>query len=190
MKTNPLIFLLLASGFLAYSQTATSPPNPCAAKDACLAPADTQFMLGTGSGFKPYQSSIKDSSSAFVEGGYHASSKIWTFARVEFYSTYAQMVAEGCLSMFSSQGHNLMLCGGPGFGADATNAGLALAGGGKWFFSPAALNRHNVWVGLEMGVVKTTVPAPSSSTTTPPTNVSPVQPDIRVGIHYSFGQRQ
>lgn len=189
MKITTLLFLIL----LPILSAQTTPPDPCAAKDACLSPTDTQFLLGTGSGFKPYQSSIKDSSSAFVEGGYHAASKAWVFARVEFYSTYAQMVAEGCLSMFSSQNHNLLLCGGPGFGADATSAGLALAGGGKWFFSPAALNRHNVWVGLEMGVVKTTVPAPSTTTvTTPPTttSVSPVQPDIRIGIHYTFGQRQ
>jgi hypothetical protein len=141
-----------------------------------------QYVLGSGIGFKPYQTPIKAGSSAFVEGGWQFSQGLFAFTRVELRSTDAQMLLEGCKSVFANPANVLMICGGPGFGANGTNIGVSFTGGGKWLFAPAALRRQGAWLGIEMGVDKTTVPAPVTSDA----SVSPVQPSFRFGIFKVF----
>jgi hypothetical protein len=141
------------------------------------------FLLGSGAGFKPYQTTIRAGSSAFVEAGWQFARGMFVFPRVDMRSTDAQMVIEGCKSLVARPYTLALLCGGPGFGANASNLGLSLAAGGKLFFSPKALQRANTWLGIEMGVAKTTVPAPVSPDSVV---VNPVQPEFRVGIFRIF----
>lgn len=163
-----LIFVTLTLTLCAFGQVSDDP-----------APS---FILGTGAGFKPYQTPIKSGASAFTEGGMTVTTGIFAFVRVDLRATDAQMILEGCKSLYTNPSNLLMVCGGPGFGADASNIGVAFAGGGKWFFAPKLLRKSDTWLGIEIGVAKSTVPAP----VTPAATISPVQPDFRVGIAKFF----
>lgn len=175
--------LTLAMSLTAQTTTAPAAPAPV---DPTAAPASTSFapqwLLGSGAGFKPYQTSIKAGSSAFVEGGWQFTPGMFAFTRVDLRSTDAQMVSEGCKTVFAKASTALMICGGAGFGVDATNVGISLAAGGKWFFAPKLLQKQNAWVSVEIGIDRNTVPAPASSSG----NVNPVQPDFRFGIFKAF----
>lgn len=159
----------------------------CAFAQDPLPPTDTgfpaKFTLGSGIGFKPYQTPINSGSSAFVEGGWQFSPGYFAFSRVELRSTDAQMVVEGCKSVYARATNLLLICGGAGLGADSNSVGLTVPAGGKWFFAPGALAKNNAWVAVEIGVTKSTVPAPVQSNGT---TISAVQPDFRIGIHKIF----
>jgi len=183
-RLRPFLCFMLIAGicFAQASTTASTSSDPPAPSVTSTAQFDGQFLVGSGAGFKPYQTSVKNGSSAFVEGGWQFATGLFSFVRVDMRSTDAQMMIEGCKSLFSSTSNLLMLCGGPGFGADANNVGISFTGGGKWFFAPKALAKESVWIAIEMGVDKTTVPAPVVGSSV----VSPVQPDFRVGIFKKF----
>jgi hypothetical protein len=181
----------------AFAQTVPTPDaapaanttiQPLVLPDPPLQAKDITFFLGTGSGFKPYQTSVKAGASAFVQGGMKLQDSLglYGFARVDLFSTYAQMVVEGCKSIVTKSWMIAMACGGPGFGADSNSLGIAFAGTGKMFFSPAKVRKHNIWVDLEIGVDKSTVPAPVQTTGTSTAIISPVQPTFRLGIHTSY----
>jgi hypothetical protein len=150
-----------------------------------------QFILGSGLGFKPYQTSIKDGSSGFVQGGVRLSDAvgIYTFARVVMHPTYAELIIEPCKVGIASGRYTLFLCGGLGVGANSDNVGMTVDGGGKLAYdvSGTRVGKHTLgehtWLMIEVGVAKSTVPAPVSSVGT---TISPVQPDFRVGIFKSF----
>jgi hypothetical protein len=177
-NTTVRISLLLALCACAFAQTTQSDaPN---------------WLLTTGIGYKPYQTTIKAGSSAFIEGGKLVSLGVYAFTRLDARSTDAQMVFEGCKTLFSAPNVIPMLCGGPGFGADANNVGMALSAGGKLFYRVTKFTTakgrvyglgDNTWLYVSVTVDRNNVPAPVS------VNggiINPVQPDFRFGISKTF----
>jgi hypothetical protein len=186
VKTISIVMVLVvALGAIALGQDTVPTPAVTVPTPPAVSGTGWAWALGSGAGFKPYQTTIKAGSSGFVEGGWQFSPGLFLFGRIDMRATDAQMLFEGCKSVFTKPYSVLMLCGGPGFGADATNVGISLAAGGKSYFSPKPLQKQNAWIGVEVGVSKTTVPAPVSP---PPgsTVVNPVQPEFRVGIFKTF----
>jgi hypothetical protein len=180
-----VLLMLLCLPLISQSNTQTQ-PAPTVNSTQAIASSQTQFLLGSGIGFKPYQTSIRAGSSAFVEGGYQPTPGFLAFVRIDMRSTDAQMLVEGCKTLAAKPYTLLMVCGGPGFGADSTSVGVSYTGSGKLFFSPGRrMQAQNVWVGIEIGVDKATVPAPVSPAPTS-TAINPVQPDFRVGIFRTF----
>jgi hypothetical protein len=172
-NTTVRIALLLALCACALAQT-TPPDAP-------------NWLLTTGIGYKPYQTTIKAGSSAFIEGGKLLSPGIYAFTRLDARSTDAQMVFEGCKTLFSAPNVIPMLCGGPGFGADANNVGMALSGGGKLFYRVTKAGKYslgdNTWLYMSVTVDRNNVPAPVSVNGVV---INPVQPDFRFGISKTF----
>lgn len=170
LTTITLLTVVLAIGALGQPATTTDP----------------NWLLTTGIGYKPYQTTIKAGSSAFIEGGKMITPGIYGFVRLDARSTDAQLIFEGCKTLFASPNVITMLCGGPGFGADANNVGVAFAGGGKLFYRINKVGKmslgENTWLHFAVTVDKNTVPAPVSADAT----ISPVQPNFRFGITKTF----
>lgn len=159
------------------------------------ADAAPNWLLTTGIGFKPYLTSIRAGSSAFLEGGKQITPGVYGFARLDARSTDAQLIFEGCKTLFMTENFLPMVCGGPGFGANASNIGLSLAGGVKVHYRITKVRNFrlgdNTWLYFAVTVDKAVVPAPVTPNPTPsnPTGVlviSDVQPNFRVGITKTF----
>lgn len=179
------VFLLAFALGAAVGQIAIAPP----------ASTDPNWLLTTGIGYKPYQTTIKAGSSAFIEGGKQVTPGLYGFVRLDARSTDAQMIFEGCKTLFSTENLLPMVCGGPGFGADANNIGLSLAGGGKLFYRVTKVRNFkvgdNTWLYFSVTVDKNVVPAPVTPNPTPANPggvlvISAVQPNFRIGISKTF----
>lgn len=170
----------MASAIAQTAPAASAPAAPTAVVDVNFSP---QFLLGSGIGFKPYQTTIRAGSSAFVDFGARVANGLYSFSRVDMLPTYAQVVTGACKTMIGSGAWLLMACGQAGIGADANSVGVAYNAGGKLFYDASRrLHSEHTYIQGEIGVSKTNVPAPASAAG----NVNPVQIEFRFGIYKGF----